>query len=316
MAAPKDGILNINKPRGWTSHDVVARVRRLLIVQPHQQRGASGRGTARVGHAGTLDPLATGVLLICVGQATRIVEYLMGGEKSYRAAVKLGVVTDTYDIDGRVIATAPVPELEREDLTRALAVFAGEILQTPPPYSAIKQDGVPAYRKARRGETVHLSPRQVFIRRVELTEWHSPYLTIEIECDPGTYIRSLSNDLGQALGCGAVLTDLIRLRSGCFTLESSITLDELADAVQTDQVAQHLLPIEAALGALERVPVDGPSSVRLLNGQPIAGPIASEDRLGYAVEPDGSVRAILVYDSAAGLWRPKKVFPPFCKQGT
>jgi tRNA pseudouridine55 synthase len=305
MAAPNDGILNINKPRGWTSHDVVAHVRRLLGVRPRH-----GPGTTRVGHAGTLDPLATGVLLVCVGQATRVAEYLMTGEKSYRAAVRLGVVTDTYDTDGRVTATAPVPALEREGLQRALAVFSGEILQTPPPYSAIKQDGAPAYRKARRGEPLDLAARRVTIHRVELLDWQSPHLSIEVDCGPGTYIRSLTHDLGQALGCGAVLTDLIRLRSGAFTLQDALTLDALADAIQAGQIATVLFPVEAALGALERVPVDGQGSSRLLNGQSIPGPAAPDDRAGYAVEPDGSVRAILVYDSSAGLWRPKKVFPP------
>jgi len=312
MAATYDGILNINKPRGWTSHDIVARVRRLLGVRPHQHRtctGTSGSGTTRVGHAGTLDPLATGVLLVCVGQATRVAEYLMAGEKSYRAVAKLGVATDTYDIEGQVIATAPVPPLERQDLERALAAFAGEILQTPPPYSAIKLDGVPAYRRARRGETVQLAPRSAIIHRVELLEWQSPHLTIEVVCDAGTYIRSLTHDLGQALACGAVLTDLTRLRSGSFTLEAAITLDELADAVQTGLVAQHLLPLVSALTALVPLPVEGQFRDRLVNGLPIPGPAAPEDQLGYAVEPDGAVRAILAYDSLAGLWRPKKVFP-------
>jgi len=305
MAAVYNGILNVNKPRGWTSHDVVARVRRLLRVGPPHLSGAS-----RVGHAGTLDPLATGVLLVCVGQATRLAEYLMAGEKTYRAALELGVETDTYDVDGEVVATASVPPLERQDLERALTVFTGEILQTPPPYSAVKQEGVPAYRRARRGEVVQLAPRRVVIHRVQLLEWRSPHLSIEVMCDPGTYIRSLSHDLGQALGCGAVLADLIRLRSGSFTLETAITPDELAAAIEAGQLAQHLLPLEAALGALTQVPIDRDSRDRLVNGQPISAPVAPKGPLGYAVEPDGSVRAILVHDSEAGLWRPKKVFAP------
>jgi tRNA pseudouridine55 synthase len=305
MAGSQDGILNINKPRGWTSHDVVARVRHLLGLRPRH-----GDANERVGHAGTLDPLATGVLLVCIGQATRVAEYLMAGVKLYRAAVRLGTATDTYDLDGQVTATAPVPRLERADLERALAGFTGEILQTPPPYSAIKQDGVPAYRKARRGETPELAPRRVGIHRIELLEWLSPDLSIEVECDPGTYIRSLTHDLGQVLNCGAVVTELTRLRSGSFTLEASITLNDLEDAVQAGQIARHLFPIESALSALERVSVDGSLRDRLLHGQSIPGPVASADRPGYAVEPDGSVRAILAYDVAAGLWRPKKVFPP------
>jgi tRNA pseudouridine55 synthase len=305
MAATYDGILSINKPRGWTSHDVVARVRRLLSAPPGRSRGAP-----RVGHAGTLDPLATGVLLICIGHATRLAEYLTAGEKTYRATARLGTVTDTYDIEGRVVANAPVPSLNREDLEGALAAFAGSILQTPPPYSAVKQEGVPAYRRARRGEVVQLTPRSVVIHRRQLLEWRSPDLSIEIVCDPGTYVRSLINDLGQALGCGAVLTELTRLRSGSFTLEAAITPDELAAAVAAGGLAQHLLPLEAALGALAPVPVDAESRDRLVNGLTITGPAAPAGQLGYALEPDGSVRAILVYDSTAGLWRPKKVFTP------
>jgi tRNA pseudouridine55 synthase len=299
-----DGILNIDKPRGWTSHDVVARVRRLLGANLH------GRGTFRVGHAGTLDPLATGVLLVCVGQATRVAEYLTAGVKTYRAGVDLGVTTDTYDVEGRATATAPVPALELHDLEHVLSLLTGEILQTPPAYSAIKQEGVPAYRRARRGETVELTPRSVVIHSVELLEWRSPHLVMEIVCDPGTYVRSLAHDLGRVLGCGAVLTELVRLRSGSFTLQDAITLDDLEAAVNAGQVARHLLPLETALAALTPVPVDWQSRDRLLSGQPIPGPAAAADRLGYAVDPDGAVRAILVYDSSAGLWRPRKVFQP------
>jgi tRNA pseudouridine55 synthase len=264
----------------------------------------------RVGHAGTLDPLATGVLLVCVGQATRLAEYLTAGEKTYRAALQLGIETDTYDVDGEVVATAPVPPLERQDLERALVALTGEILQTPPPYSAVKQEGVPAYRRVRRGEVVQLAPRTVAIHKIELLEWRPPYVSIELMCDPGTYVRSLTNDLGRALGCGAVLTDLTRLRSGSFTLETAITPDELATAIEAGQLARHLLPPEAALSALVRVPIDMDSRDRLVNGQPISAPIAPAGPLGYAVEADGSVRAILVHDSEAGLWRPKKVFAP------
>ena len=190
-----NGILNINKPAGWTSHDVVAWVRRVLREK-------------RAGHAGTLDPMATGVLLVCLGQATRVAEYLMGGEKVYRAEAQLGIVTDTYDADGEVMASAPVPPLTADDLRRTLAGFVGEIMQVPPAYSAIKQDGVAAYRKARRGEAVTLAPRPVTIRRIELLDWtpadapaaSGDRLTIEVTCGAGTYIRSLTHDLGQALG--------------------------------------------------------------------------------------------------------------------
>jgi tRNA pseudouridine55 synthase len=308
-----NGILNLNKPRGWTSHDVVAWVRRLLDVSPGRRHGEApgqGRTTTRVGHAGTLDPLATGVLLVCVGHATRVAEYLMASEKVYRGAAELGMTTDTYDIEGEITRTAQVPRLDRQDLELALRSFTGRIQQIPPPYSAIKQGGVPAYRKARRGESVELAPRRVVIHSLALQEWRSPHLVIELVCDPGTYVRSLVHDLGEMLGCGAVLTGLTRLRSGSFTLEDAISLDDLTSAARGGQVARHLQPLETALAALARVPVDGSTKDRLLSGQPVSGPNAAADRLGYAIDPDGTVLAILAYDVSASLWRPRKVFLP------
>jgi tRNA pseudouridine55 synthase len=289
------GILNIDKPAGWTSHDVVGWVRRVL----HEKR---------VGHAGTLDPMATGVLLVCVGQATRVAEYLMGGEKVYRAEVKLGVVTDTYDADGQVIATAPLPPLTADDLRPALAGFVGEIAQVPPAYSAITQDGVAAYRKARRGDTVELAARPVSIYEIELLDWSAPRLTIEVMCGPGTYIRSLAHDLGQAVGCGAMLSRLVRLRSGRFTLDDAVGLDDLADACRAGELARYLHPLEAALHHLTRVPVDADQAAWLVHGQAIPCPGVPAAETGYAVDPSGTVVAILAYDPKQVVWRPHKVF--------
>jgi tRNA pseudouridine55 synthase len=304
MAGMYDGILNLDKPRGWTSHDVVARMRRLLAVRLHLSRSA-----VRVGHAGTLDPLASGVLLVCIGQATRVAEYLMAGEKAYRAVIDLGVSTDTYDIEGRVMATAPVPSLDRQDLEHLLIGLTGETLQTPPPFSAIKQQGVPAYRKARRGEPVSLAPRRVVIHSMVLLAWDPPRAVIELVCDSGTYVRSIAHDLGRLLGCGAALAGLIRLRSGCFKIQDAVALDEAAAAIETGDLARYLSPIRAALTALSPVPVDGELAGKLLHGQSIPGPAPQAERLGYAVEPGGAVRAILAYDAGTGLWRPRKVFP-------
>jgi tRNA pseudouridine55 synthase len=332
-----DGILNINKPQGWTSHDVVAKVRRLL-------------GQRQVGHAGTLDPLATGVLLVCAGQATRVSEYLMDGQKVYRAVARLGVTTDTYDIDGEITSRSPVPALSRADLLAVLTSFIGALLQRPPAYSAIKQAGVPAYRKARRGEAVELPARPVTIHGIELLDvpgaseapgtW-GDQLTLEVTCDPGTYIRSLTHDLGQALGCGAVLIQLTRLRSGQFTVEDASDLDELIADAATGDLARHLHPLRAALYDLTAVPVDAAASQRLQHGQAIpctentqmtadwnrgfsrfvdqrekpaeaSNPPSQQTicraDVGYALEADGTVRAILTYDAATSLWRPHKVF--------
>ncbi len=301
-APPVTGILNIDKPAGWTSHDVVGKVRRIL-------------GQKSVGHAGTLDPLATGVLLVCAGQATRVSEYLMAGRKVYRATVQLGLATDTCDIEGATLATAPVPELAHDDLTRALGAFVGELAQIPPAFSAIKQDGVPAYRRARRGETVTMEARPVTIHQIELLAWQSPRLTIDVTCDPGTYIRSLARDLGAALGCGGTLAGLRRLRSGQFGIEDAVGLEALAEASQAGQLSRFLHPIRAALYDLTPVIVDTEAAARLAHGQPILGPANPATDAGYALTADGAVVAILRRDAASDIaaashcqWWPKKVF--------
>jgi tRNA pseudouridine55 synthase len=292
-----NGILNLNKPAGWTSHDVVGWTRRVL----HEKR---------VGHAGTLDPMATGVLLVCVGQATRVVEYLTAGQKVYRAEAQLGVTTDTYDADGAVTTTAPVPPLTADNLRAALASFVGEIQQRPPAYSAIKQDGEAAYRKARRGESVELPARSVTIHDIALLDWDpaNARLTIEVACGPGTYIRSLTHDLGQALGCGAVLTRLTRTRSSQFVVEDAVDLDTLAEAVRSGDLARYLHPIAAALQKLTRVPVDAEQVARLVHGLCVPCPTPPEIATGYAVDANDAVVAILTYDAANAAWRPHKVF--------
>jgi tRNA pseudouridine55 synthase len=295
MIEQSDGILNINKASGWTSHDVVARVRRVL-------------GTSRVGHAGTLDPMATGVLIVCVGMATRVAEFLMASRKVYRAVARLGVVTDTYDVDGNTTAIAPLPSLTRDQVVQVLLPFLGDIEQRPPAYSAVKQDGVPAYRRARRGEDVHLAARKVSVYGIEVLDWQPPDLTIEVTCGPGTYIRSLVHDFGQALGCGATLAALTRLRSGRFTLDDAIGTDALAEAVLSGQASKYLHPIEAALCDLVRVVVDDQTAARLKHGQAIPSPVPPEATRGYALGPDGKVLAILCYDAGRQQWQPDKVF--------
>jgi tRNA pseudouridine55 synthase len=297
-----DGILNVDKPAGWTSHDVVAFVRRVLDVR-------------RVGHAGTLDPFATGVLLICVGHATRVAEYLTASDKTYHAVAELGVTTDTYDIDGPVQSRAPVPPLSEEDLREALGAFQGEIEQRPPVYSAIKHHGVPAHRLARRGEPVELPSRTVRIHEIGLLEWRSPHLAFRVTCDAGTYIRSIAHDLGAQLGCGATLVALTRTRSGPFRVEDAVTPDALAEIVASGDVEAYLHPIRDALYSLIPVPVTEIETMRLAQGQAIPAaetpsPAAGTHTgtIGYALGPDEQVRAIMRYDEVSQLWRPVKVF--------
>src|SRR5579859_1972604 len=194
-----DGILNINKPTGMTSHDVVAKVRKLL-----KQR--------RVGHAGTLDPAASGVLPICVGQATRVAEYLSESGKAYRATIIFGAVTDTYDSEGIITRTASTNGLTRATIEAILPAMLGSQMQVPPRYSAIKLQGQPAYKRARAGEEITLEARPIVIYSLKVIDWIPPYLTLAIECSKGTYIRSLAHDLGMQIGCYAYLNSLIRTR--------------------------------------------------------------------------------------------------------
>ena len=295
------GILNINKPQGPTSHDVVNRVRALT-------------GIRRVGHAGTLDPLATGVLLVCIGRATRVAEYLMAGQKIYRARVRLGVSTDTYDAEGQVTAQAPVT-VDRAQVEAALARFRGNIRQVPPIYSAVKHKGTPLHRLARRGieaAELPLKARQVEITRLELTGWEPPECTLAVSCSPGTYVRALAHDLGQALGCGAHLSGLTRLASGKFRLEDAIPLEEFAQAAAEGRWRDLLYPTDAALTRFAALHLDAEAAQRICSGQAISLPSreegGEESDLARAYGPDRTFLALVAYDPEANVWRPRKVF--------
>ena len=254
---PPTGVLNIDKPQGLTSHDVVARVRRLT-------------GIRRVGHAGTLDPLATGVLLVCVGPATRFVEYLQQSKKVYETTIRLGVATDTYDAEGQVLATAPapVPDFSLEELDRALDAFRGDILQTPPMYSAIKQGGKPLYKLAREGKQVERPPRPVTIYDITLLDWRKPDLTLRITTSPGVYIRSIAHDLGQALGVGGHVLTLRRVASGTFRVEDAVALAELEAA--GEDWSRYLHGLRGALSMLPAVVLTEDQSRRFRFGQRIS----------------------------------------------
>ncbi len=292
------GILNIDKPAGMTSHDVVDRVRQLS-------------GQRRAGHAGTLDPSATGVLVVCLGQATRVAEYLMASDKVYQAQICLGMSTDTHDAEGQVTAIAEV-DVGEEEVRKALACFVGSIQQVPPMYSALKREGVPLYKLARRGIIVEREPRSIVIHSIELLDWDPPLLTIRVKCSPGTYIRALARDLGQELGCGAHLQSLARLASGRFTLEKAVSLDELAQGDWREFVH----PLDEALLDFEPIVVDAQAEKRIRHGQQVEAPPfppsiagrgeSKEFRRAYSEE--GGLIAILRHDPQTGLWQPQKVF--------
>jgi tRNA pseudouridine55 synthase len=230
-----EGILLVDKPTDHTSHDVVARLRGKLRMK-------------RIGHAGTLDPMATGLLVILLGKATRLSQYLMSVDKEYEGTVEFGKVTDTQDADGQVMETRPVPPLTEAELAAGLKGFLGDQYQTPPMYSAIKIDGVPLYKHARKGDEVEREPRFIRVMSWDLLKFELPRFDFRLRCTKGTYVRTLANDLGQKLGCGAHLATLRRAASGTLRVESALTLDAI-EALTLPEIEKRLVPPHEAAPA-------------------------------------------------------------------
>ncbi len=251
------GVLNINKPAGMTSHDVVDAVRKIL-------------GVRRVGHTGTLDPQATGVLPLCVGRATRIAQYLTQADKEYVMTLCLGVTTDTLDAAGKETGRVEPVGVRREDLLAVLPRFVGEIQQVPPIFSAKKVRGERLYRLARRGETVERQPVTVRVHDLELLDFALPFVRLRATCSKGTYARSLCDDIGRALGCGGHLHALTRTRSGRFTMDGVLTLSELEDRVVQGRLSEVLLSIGEALAHLPAVRVAPEAGRLILHGGSVA----------------------------------------------
>ncbi|MCD7821660.1 MAG: tRNA pseudouridine(55) synthase TruB [Clostridiales bacterium] len=250
-----NGIIIIDKPRNWTSMDVCAKLRRLL-------------GERRVGHAGTLDPMATGVLTVFVGRATRGAEFAEGGEKEYLATLQLGLETDTQDTTGQVLHQRPVT-CTRADIEAVLPRFRGDILQVPPMYSALKRNGKKLYQLARAGKTVERPPRPVTIYALELGEELAPgAYALRVRCSKGTYIRTLCHDIGQALGCGGAMAALRRTQAAGFTLADAVTLEQVAAAVEEGRGAELLRPIDSLFAQYPAVTVAGRQERLCRNGNP------------------------------------------------
>ncbi len=285
------GIFNIDKPAGMTSHDVVDAVRRLV-----RQR--------RVGHAGTLDPLATGVLVVCVGNATRLVEYMVGHDKEYRVTVRLGVETDTYDAEGTIVAQRPVPPLSVDHIETVLARFRGEIHQTPPRFSAIRRGGKRLYDLARAGVEVEAPTRRVSIYALDLEAWQPPDLTLRVVCSAGTYVRSLAHDIGRALGTGGHVIALRRLRSGPFRVEDAVPLDALLAA---DDWRGHLLPPDAGLVDWPRLDLAPAQAEDVRHGRFLRDVPPVPNATWARAYVGDRFLAVLQWDEKRRLWRPKKV---------
>ncbi len=299
------GILNVCKPTGSTSFQIVALVRRLS-------------GVKKVGHAGTLDPIATGVLLICLGQAVRISEYLMELPKTYRGTVRLGVATDTYDAAGTPVFEGHVEAVSEESLRAALGVLERQEQQVPPSHSAIKVGGTPAYRLARAGKPVRLPPRKARIDHIDLISFGPPLVEIEVRCGKGTYIRTLADDLGRLLGCGAHLQALQRTAVGPFSAEDAVSPERLETAFADGTWQNLLLPLDCGLGHIPAVYLDAEAEKDLRRGCPLEAASSPFQDLADAQHGercrayggDGAFVAILRYDATSRQWRPHKVFAP------
>ncbi len=247
-----NGIILIDKPQDWTSHDVVGKLRGIL----HERR---------IGHSGTLDPLATGLLVVFVGRATRAVEFAEADSKEYIAGLRLGTVTDTQDITGNILSECTdIPDTD--ELSAVLNRFMGEIQQIPPMYSAIKIGGKKLYELARKGETVERKPRNVTISKLEITGREDGDYILDVVCSKGTYIRTLCNDIGEALGCGACMSSLRRVKAGVFSIENAHTIDEIQAFADKEELDKVIIPVDKLFAQYPEISVNAAADKKLRNG--------------------------------------------------
>ncbi len=308
------GILNLCKPVDCTSFDMVKRIRRLS-------------GEKKVGHGGTLDPLAVGVLPICLGRATRVSEFLADSSKSYRAVMKFGVSTDTYDAEGTVTEEKDASNLTLREVEESMGSFRGIILQEPPMYSALKHEGKRLYELAREGITIERPKRETMVHKLQIVSWDPPCAAIYVDCGRGTYVRSLAHDIGQELGVGAHLTELVRLRTGPFDISESVTPEQFEEAVQGGTWQDLLFPMDFALGNMPAAILDKRAERATTNGQPIPVSYLDYDKISTAAaqisnayrEPgelifcraysqEGRFLAVISAPTPRGPWSPKRVF--------
>ena len=291
------GVLVVDKPVGMTSHDVVQMIRR-------------GTGIRRAGHTGTLDPRASGVLVVLIGPAVRLSEFVSASDKRYQATIRLGSSTNTYDSEGDETdfsADEIIEQLTEEQFDDILQQFVGEIEQVPPPYSAVKVKGRKAYEMARKGEEVELEPRIINVYSLEVLEWAPPEAVIDVYCSSGTYVRSLANDLGNSLGTGAHLIGLRRTKSGRFTLRDAVPLRRLQEAFDAGEWYRHLIPAAEALGDWPMVEMD-PDQVELVRHGHRIPAEPGQTGMARAVSMQGDLVALVEVIEEDQEWQPRKVF--------
>ena len=303
-----NGFINLFKPPGITSMDALRHVKRITGQRK------------KVGHCGTMDPLARGVLPVAFGQATRLMENVVGGRKIYRVEITLGVETTTYDAEGEVVNTVDASNITRNMIDSSIRPWIGEVQQTPPMYSAIKVDGKRLYKLARAGVEIERKSRPVAIHDIQVIEFDSPKLVLVVECGKGTYIRSLAYDLGKSLGCGGHVADLVRLLCGGFHSEESVTLEQLEEAVDRPEGwQQYLFPVDRVLSKLKSISLAKTAEIHLMHGQSFSQDLPNleegeseakdlEERRAYNSE--GIFLAMVRFDKPTHTWHPVKVFQP------
>jgi tRNA pseudouridine55 synthase len=293
------GVLVVDKPVGMTSHDVVEAIRR-------------GTGIRRAGHTGTLDPRASGVLVILIGPAVRLSEYVSASDKRYQAIIRLGSSTDTFDADGKFVQSNQPVNVTEEQFEKILKNFEGEIEQTPPPYSAVKVGGRRAYDMARQGEEVELAPRKIQVHHLEVLEWAPPEVVVDVHCSSGTYVRSLANDIGVQLGTGAYLVGLRRTKSGRFSLRDATPLRKLQEAFQAGNWYQYLIPAAEALADWPAVELNPDEVEEVRHGHRVKAAVGAEQpQLVRGVSAAGELIALMIPapgEDGSPEWQPKKVF--------
>lgn len=293
-----DGVIVIRKEKGFTSHDVVAKLRGILHMK-------------KIGHTGTLDPDAEGVLPVALGKATRLVDMITDKEKTYEAVMRLGVVTDTQDMSGTVLSQTTELSVTEEELCTVISSFVGDYMQVPPMYSALKVNGKKLYELAREGKTVERKPRPVHFYEIEILDISFPLVHFRVTCSKGTYIRTLCHDIGEKLGCGAAMESLLRTKVGRFTLDDAITLAQTEEAVQEGTIESKILGIEEILAEYPRVCCTKEGDRLLANGNPLVQALVdAQEKKGWIrmCSSEGSFSGVYQWDEKRNRYFPVKMF--------
>lgn len=293
-----DGVIVIRKEKGFTSHDVVAKLRGILHMK-------------KIGHTGTLDPDAEGVLPVALGKATRLVDMITDKEKTYEAVMRLGVVTDTQDMSGTVLSQTTELSVTEEELCTVVSSFVGDYMQVPPMYSALKVNGKKLYELAREGKTVERKPRPVHFYEIEILDINFPLVRFRVTCSKGTYIRTLCHDIGEKLGCGAAMESLLRTKVGRFTLDDAITLAQTEEAVQEGTIESKILGIEEILAEYPRVCCTKEGDRLLANGNPLVQALVdAQEKKGWIrmCSSEGSFSGVYQWDEKRNRYFPVKMF--------